>query len=377
MPPRILILSASVGAGHVRAAQAIESAARQVAPAAEVSHVDVLQLATPAFRRAYGGAYLSLVTRVPHAFGWLYDATDKSPGEVKLGDRLRAAIDRFNLRDLQALLKEKKPDVVACTHFLPAEIVSRLVRKKKLAARHAVVTTDFDVHRLWVQEPADVYFAADDEAATGLRSWGIHAARIRTTGIPIAPQFSTRKDGNACRAAHGLPQKMPVVLQLAGGFGTGSVARVHEALLAMPSPACIVAVAGRNAEAEAEMKRMPLPPQHRRVVLGFTTEIDELMAAADLVVSKPGGLTSSECLARGVPMLIIEPIPGQETRNADYLVERGAALKANSLPVLTTKAAALLADAPRRAGLAAAASRIARPRAAWDVAVELVSLAGA
>ena len=165
-----------------------------------------------------------------------------------------------------------------------------------------------------------------------------------------------------------------MVLQLAGGFGVGPITEIHRAILAVKNPLEIVVVTGRNAEARQNLEPIPCPRRHRRKILGFTTEIDELMAAADLVVSKPGGLTTSETLARGAAMVVVDPIPGQETRNSDYLLENGAAIKVNNLSTAAHKIDQLLEEPGRLDTIRANARRIARPRAAFDVVEKSLEL---
>jgi processive 1,2-diacylglycerol beta-glucosyltransferase len=159
----------------------------------------------------------------------------------------------------------------------------------------------------------------------------------------------------------------PVLLQLAGGFGCGPLAKIYEALLAIEKPLELVVVAGRNAEAKEQLDNVPVPARHRSRVLGFTDQIDELMAVADLVISKPGGLTTSETLARGAAMVVVNPIPGQESRNSDFLLENGAAIKVNNLATLAFKVNQLLNDGERLKRIKTNARRIARPQAAFDV----------
>ena len=158
------------------------------------------------------------------------------------------------------------------------------------------------------------------------------------------------------------------MLQLAGGFGVGPVEKLFCGLLELEKPLKIVVVAGRNEELKCRLQQLPTPERHRVHILGFTTEIDELMAVADLVVTKPGGLTTSETLARGAAMAVVNPIPGQESRNSDFLLENGAAVKINNLSTLTYKLNQLLADPARLAALKENARRLGRPQAAFDVA---------
>ena len=376
MPPRILILSASVGAGHLRAAQAVEMAARQVAPDALVKNVDVLSLTNATFRKLYGSAYLDLVNRAPHVLGYLYDMLDRPRGPKSKRDKLRLVVEKINLGPFIDMIAEGHWDVVINTHFLPAEIIASLLRDKKVSLPQITVTTDFETHRLWVNPPCDAYTTATREGAAYLRHWGVEAERINVTGIPIHPVFSNPKDRGTCLTNQGLAGDRPIVLQLAGGFGVGPIAKLFAGVLEIETPLEVVVVAGKNADARQQLETMPIPPRHRAKVLGFTDQIDELMQVADIVLSKPGGLTTSEVLARGAAMAIINPIPGQESRNSDYLLENGAAMKINNAATLAFKLGQLLADRKQLEALQANARRIAKPRAAFDVVELALGLVG-
>lgn len=376
--PRILVLSASVGAGHLRAAQAVELALRETYPDATVRNIDVLDLTNSAFRRIYGKSYLELVNRAPHLLGHLYDMLDQPSRSGKnRGDRIRLALEKLNLRKFLRLLRDEPWDLAINTHFLPAEIIASLRKKGEIDLPQVTVTTDFETHRLWVNQPCDHYFTATDEGALYLQHFGIPAGDITTTGIPIHPNFLRRPDRATCLAKHGLAGDRPIVLQLAGGFGVGPIENLYRAVLDVQQPVQVVAVAGKNEELKHKLAEIAVPDRHRAKVMGFTSEIDELMAVADIVVSKPGGLTTSEVLARGSAMAIVNPIPGQETRNADYLLESGAAIKANQPCTLTSKLTHLLKNPERLAAMKANAARIGKPNAAFDVAAKAMQFARA
>jgi processive 1,2-diacylglycerol beta-glucosyltransferase len=230
---------------------------------------------------------------------------------------------------------------------------------------------------LWVNEPTDRYTTATEEGAAYLTHWGVPREHTRVTGIPIHPVFAEPKDCGQCLRRHGLSGERPVVLQLAGGFGVGPIEQLYRAVLAVEVPLEVVVVAGKNAKAKQQAESVPVPKQHRAKVMGFTDQIDELMAAADVVVSKPGGLTTSEVLARGAAMVIVNPIPGQESRNSDFLLENGAAIKVNNAATLPLKLSRLLADRGRLEALKANARRLGKPRAAFDVAQIALELVGA
>jgi processive 1,2-diacylglycerol beta-glucosyltransferase len=368
MPPRVLILSASVGAGHLRAAQAVELAMREIAPDAVVKNIDVLSLTNSVFRKLYGQAYLELVNQAPHVLGYVYDMLDKPRRANSKRDRMRLLVERLNLAKLCDLLECESWDVIVNTHFLPAEIIALLKRRKKIDTPQIVVTTDFETHRLWVYRPVEHYTAATCEGAQYLRHLGV-TAPIDVTGIPIHPVFSKPAEREACAEAHGLLSVgFPIVLQLAGGFGVGPIAKIYQQILAIERPLQLVVVAGKNEKARKQLESIHVPPQHRATIIGFTQQMDELMAAADAVVSKPGGLTTSEALARSCAMVIVNPIPGQESRNSDFLLENGAAIKINNIGTLAHKLGKLLGDEARLAQLKKNASALAKPQAAYEVA---------
>ena len=368
MPRRVLILSASVGAGHLKAAEAVEAAARELDPEATVKHIDVLTLTNKLFRQVYGRAYLDLVNKLPHALGYFYDLMDQEPSPQQKSDRLRRAVQRLNLGKFSKLLQTDGWDVVVNTHFLPAEIIAALKREGKFAPPQLTVVTDFESHRLWANEPCEHYFTATAEASLALHRWGVPPSATTITGIPVHPVFSQPKDPAECCRRQGIVGDRPVVLQLAGGFGVGPIEQIYCTILSVETPLELVVVCGRNTELKEQLDRCPAPPRHRTKVLGFTDQMDELMCVADIVVSKPGGLTTSEILARGAALLILNPIPGQESRNSDYLLENGAAVKASGTATLAYKLNLLLQNPERLAQIKSNAARLGRPRAAYDVA---------
>ncbi len=368
MAKRVLVLSASVGAGHLRAAQAVDLALRELDPSAVVKSMDVLGLTNAAFRRVYGKAYLDLVNKAPHVLGYFYDLLDRPPSSRRKSDRLRLTVEKLNLRPLLRFLRDEPWDIIVNTHFLPAEMIASLRRRGELNTPQFTATTDFETHRLWVNQPCDRYFTATDEGAVYLQHWGVPATATTVSGIPIHPVFSRPTDRAACLERQRLTGDRPVLIQLAGGFGVGPIEAIYHAVLAIEVPLEIVVVAGRNEEARRELEQVEVPSRHRAKTLGFTDQMDELMAVADIVLSKPGGLTTSEALARGAAMAIVNPTPGQESRNSDFLLENGAAIKLSNIATLPHKLTQLLGEPERLAQLKANSRRLGKPQAAFEVA---------
>jgi processive 1,2-diacylglycerol beta-glucosyltransferase len=375
MPPRILILTAAVGAGHVRAAEAVELALRARDPSAHIERHDVMALTNAVFRRVYGKAYLDLVSRAPHLVGMMYDLSDSPQATRGVQHKLRHLVQQRNLSRVVAKIDEGW-DIVVHTHFLAPDLMASMARKRRKPAGPPMVTvvTDFEAHGFWVNPPCARYFVATTEAALALSAWGVPADTIQETGIPIHPVFSSPLSAQDARTAQKLASDTPVILLLSGGFGLGPVEKIYAALAAIERPIQLIAVCGKNDKLKAKLEAIKPPPRHRTTILGFTTEMDRWLAAADLVVTKPGGLTTSECLARGAAMVIMNPIPGQESRNSDWLLERGAAVKVNSLATLGWKVSRLLDDPARLAGLKQTARSLGRPNAAFDIADRVLAM---
>jgi processive 1,2-diacylglycerol beta-glucosyltransferase len=374
MLKKVLLLSASAGAGHVRAAEAIEKAFHQAGGAWEVRHVDTLEFTNKVFRHSYSKAYIELVNKMPEVPGWFYDKFD-TPWK---NERRRLALDKLNTRPFVKLLHEYQPDLIVCTHFLPAEIVSWLKAKKRIASRQAIIVTDFDVHAMWLCHHYEQYFVAVDESRAYLEALGIPRDKITVSGIPIDPVFAIAKDKQAMRLKHGLWPDRTTILLSAGGFGVGAMESLINALLFLEHSAQVIAICGRNEDLRKRLAKQAtrIKPDAKVLVkpVGYTREMDELMAASDLVLGKPGGLTTSEALAKGLVFCIVNPIPGQEERNSDHLLEAVAAIRCNNLPTLAYKLDRLLADPARFANMQANAYGMAHPNAARDIVEKLLTL---
>lgn len=371
---KVLVLSASAGAGHVRAADALVKAFNAEQAAQEIFHLDTLQYTTKAFRNLYSKAYIEMANNAPDVLGWIYDLMDKPWKNEK---RMRA-LERLNVGLFMRLLKRHQPDLVVNTHFLPADIIAWLRRKEKLKCPQAVVITDFDVHAMWLNRSVEYYFTACEEARVYLSTLGIAADTISTTGIPIDPIFGVEKSRKEMQQKYKLKADVPTILISAGGFGVGNMEHILSSLCTMKHKTQVLAMCGRNDELKEKVESFSKQnTSHTEIhAVGFTTLMDEYMSASDIMIGKPGGLTVSESLAKGLAMVIINPIPGQEERNSDYLLEQGVALKCNNLPTLAYKLDSLLDDPQRLATMQAKARAIATPDAAASIVRQLVEKHG-
>lgn len=363
---KIALFSVSAGAGHVRAAQALQAAAEKWFPEVETVHVDVMDLVPKLFRTVYADTYLRIVERHPAVWGYLYDRADQEKADSTL-NRLRIAVERLNTQKLKKVVRELNPDHIICTHFLPAQLLSRKAAQGVFQMPMWVQVTDFDLHALWVHEHMRGYFAANDEVAWRMKDRGVPHDTIHVTGIPIMPVFGETLSRIECARELGLDPERKTLLMMSGGAGIGGIETLAGRLMELEGDFQLVALAGRNERLLENLQRLADRYPERLYPLGFTRTIERVMAASDLAITKPGGLTTSECLAVGLPMIVISPIPGQEERNADFLLENGAALKACGASALAYRVEKLLRDPARLQALRESSLRLGRPDAARTV----------
>ena len=371
---KVLVLSISAGTGHTRAAQAIEQVLNQMQAAREVRHIDALEYTNKVFHDLYSKAYIDMVNRAPHMLGWLYDQLDK-PWR---NERLRLAFNKLNTRPFVKMLQQYNPDITICTHFLPAEIISWLKAKMRLSCAQAIIVTDFDVHAMWLCHYCEHYFVALEETRVHLEQLGIPGAKISVSGIPIDPVFAMPKEKSAMRAKHGLDPEKTIILVSAGGFGVGPIQNLVSSLTELRHSTQLLVICGHNRKLKNRVDAVATAlPSHSALVaktFSYTREMDELMAASDVLLGKPGGLTTAEGLSKGLVFVIVNPIPGQEERNADHLLEEGVAIRCNNLPTLAYKIDRLLDDRPRFEAMRSKALAMARPSAAREIVSKLLSL---
>lgn len=363
---RIAIFSVSAGAGHVRAAQAIEATARAQFPEVEVVHVDLMTLVSAPFRKTYTDGYLKVVGSSPSLWGYLYARTDRRDVDSAL-NRMRQAVERLNTRRFTNTLRKLDPDVVICTHFLPAQLLSREIAKGAFAKPVWVQVTDFDLHASWIRERMTGYLAADDEVAWRMVDRGIPASTVHVTGIPVMPAFGQVLSRAECAAELGLDPGRLTVMLMAGSAGVTGIDDLVDRLLPLDDRLQLIALAGHNEQLLAALRRRAEHSSGRLVACGFTTTIERLMAASDVAVTKSGGLTTSECLAVGLPMIVVSPIPGQEEKNALFLLEHGAALQAGDASALAFRISRLIDDPTVLESLRRNAKALGKPDAGRHV----------
>ena len=362
---KTLILYASVGGGHRSAALALAEAFRELDPSGAVETRDVLEFTPAFFRRLYAETYAWLVNNTPEVWGYLYEHGGRRTVERKTA-RLVRAFDRINYRRFLSFIERFGPDAVVATHFLPSEIIFPLAEKGEFSLPYYLVLTDHDAHALWVRRGPRCFFVGSEEVRVLLEAAGIEPERIRVTGIPVSRRFRHGLQRQAACRALGIPEEGKVALLVGGASGIEEILPFAQALAPLDDT-WTLAVAGRNEELARRFDELAVGAPCFRPYR-FVQNIEVLMSAALVVVTKSGGLTTSECLALGRPMIIARPTPGQEDRNADYLLEGGAAWKARTPESLRWKVQRLWREPNCLERLSRSAHALGRPRAAEVIA---------
>jgi len=365
MKHKVLILSTSAGTGHVRCGSALEKAFSLKPDVAAVRHCDALDFTNKLFRDFYSKLYAQLVEKAPDFLGWWYKQTDE-PWKT---DKMRLMLDRLNTRPLVNFIKQFEPDICLCTHFMPAGIISHLIGNGTLHTNLSIVITDYDLHAMWLARNFHRYFVARDEVHAHLEALGIPLDRISTTGIPIDPVFSKPHDKIIIRTLKNLPPGKRIILLNLSGLKDEDIASMIAALCRINFPLHTIVLCGKSVEMKLGVEKQIA--QHQKqdafTLLGYTNEINLWMAASDLYIGKPGGLTTSEALASGLPIVIISPIPGQEERNSDFLLENGAAIKCPDTLTIHFRLAKLLKTEGKLEAMSRQAMLLGCPYAAQEV----------
>ena len=323
---KILILYATAGIGHKKAALAVKDAFERRS-AKDVLLADALDYTSAFFKASYGAIYLFLIRYLPTIWGFFYYVLD-NPFVYAFVAPLRRLTNFLNSRKLVKFLLETNPETVIVTHFMPSEVITSLKRKGLLPSTRLIsVITDYRLHLFWFSRYVDYYIAASDYTKADFIRRGISPERIKVFGIPCAASFSAGRDRKALKKKIGLDPEKNAIFLLGGGFGVGPIEKIVLYLDRSEKDFQCITVCGYNEKLKKAIENIAKTSRHKMAVYGFTDNVDELMAISDLLVSKSGGITVTESLNADLPMIVIHPIPGQEKRNYGFLEANDAAVK--------------------------------------------------
>ena len=353
----------------MKAAEALAKTFAQDPRVETVEHKDALIYTNKLFRDFYSKLYVQLIRSAPQVLGWVYKQSDE-PWKT---DQLRLRLDRLSAMPLVKFIRKFRPDITVCTHFMPVGIISHLISRGLLDAHLSIVVTDLDMHAMWLSRVFHRYFVAIEETKIHLDVLGLPAERVTVSGIPVDPSFTLPVDRAEVRYQNHLDPEKTTLLVSAGALGVTPAEFVVARLLQLRHDVQGVVICGRNDELRHRLKEMLGAQTARFKVIGYTDRMHEYMKISDLFIGKPGGMTTAEALACSLPMIIVDPIPGQEERNSDHLLEKGCALKSNELTTLAWKIDQLLDEPGRLETMKRNAGELGRPEAARTIVETLIN----
>ncbi len=366
---RFLLLHVTTSSGHHHASRAIAHALRRLDPDCQIVNADAFDYVGRFARAGIMRSYLSLIRHYPDVWGYLYD----NPAVHQRVQHLRALLHQYHTRKLQRLLETVQPHAIACTQAFPCGMLADFKKHRNLSTPLVGVLTDYAPHLYWVHDAVDAYVVPAAEVKTRFLEHGIPASRIHVYGIPIDPAFLDPLDRPQLYRKWQLDERLPVLLVMGGGSGFGPLQEVITHLDESQHPFQIVVLSGTNRSLQAWLRQHTF--RHPVIAQGYVDDVHELMELATAIISKPGGLTTAEALAKHVPLLIATPIPGQEMCNTRFLLKHQAAVDITEMNRLGSLVDELLQNPTQLAQLRRCAQTLAQPRAAFDIAALLMRLA--
>jgi processive 1,2-diacylglycerol beta-glucosyltransferase len=367
MKKNVLILYISKFSGHYRAAQALEAGFNKMPAEIRVTKINALSYTNPILGSVINRAYLEIIKKRPEIWGRIYD----DPEVLKKTKKTRDTLHRFNMAKMRKLIKEYSPEIIYCTQAFPCGMVSDYKKAFSCDIPLVGVLTDHAPHSYWLHDEVDYYVVPSSETASRLQAKGVSEEKIRVYGIPVDPVFSVRQDREKILDSLGLDPKRPTVLIMGGSQGLGLI---EDAVLSLSSDTVhkyqLIVVAGSNKKLFHRLERYARKSPNSPIrVFSYVGNVDAFMDASDIVVTKAGGMTTSEAMVKGLPLVIVDPIPGHERMNADHLVGKGVAIEVKDLAALHKELNELFDDGEKFRKMKDLAFGTARPESAMDAAL--------
>jgi len=363
----------NITTGHKKASQALAKTCKFLYPEVEILEIDPVGDFYPNMKSILEKVYFKIVQSNPYLWEYVYD----NEMIVKFTAKFRQILNSLNSTRLNKFISSFNPQVVVCTHAFACGIFSGLKERKTNGFYLVGVITDFDVHNYWIYKNVSCYIVANEYSAKKLEKKGIDKAKIKILGIPIDPKFTEDKDVSSLKEKYGLKADIPTILVMGGGWGFGPIEKVVYYLQEIKNiDFQIMVVAGTNKELELKLRELTSKLPKLTKVFGYVDVIDELMKVANIFIGKPGGMTSAESLACGLPMVIVNPIPGQEARNTHYLTSQGVAIKANNEFEITNIVSELLSQPQKLNEMRNKILDISKPKSAFNIVKTIENVMG-
>ncbi|MCX5709044.1 MAG: glycosyltransferase [Candidatus Omnitrophica bacterium] len=366
----ILLLYITEVSGHHSASLAIEKSLKAISADLKILNLNAFHYTSPISEKVVNRIYTTVIKRTPKIWDFVYD----NPKVKKSIDKFKNAINKFNSPKLKRLFDQFRPDIVVCTQAYPCGMVAQFKKTYQSKVPLVGVLTDFIPHSYWLYDNVDYYICPSQEISRRLAEKGIPEHKIKPLGIPFDPGFLTPVNKPAVLEKLGFSAEKKTVLIMGGGQGLGPIKTIVQSLDRVKSDFQEIIITGTNKKLYKSLKKDLKKFKKKICLLGYVHNVNELMSVSDLIITKPGGITTSEALSKGLPMLIIKPIPGQEANNTVYLTEQKAALKIVKPKEINLIVENLFTNPEKLKRISEACSRIAKPSAGTDIARFILSL---
>lgn len=370
MPKRILLMYISETSGHHSATIAIENALKAREPNTETLNINTFNYTNPISEKIVNRLYMGIIKRTPKVWDYLYD----NPNVAKRIEKIKETIHKFNSPKLKNLFNKFNPDAVVCTQAFPCGMVADFKKTYNCDIPLVAVLTDYIPHSYWIYDRVDCYVTPAEEVAEHLIKKGVASNKIKTLGIPIEPKFNQGVAKDKVLQKFNLEANLLTILTMGGGQGLGPIKTIVKSLEKVKFPIQEIIVTGINTKLYNSLKKKVRKYKKRIIIFKYIDDINELMSISDIIITKPGGITTAEALAKELPMIIVKPIPGQEASNTAYLTKKGAAIKVDEPKNINFVIEDLLSNPLKLNALRGAARRISKPNASLDIAKLLLDL---
>ncbi len=361
---RVLLMYITKVSGHRQATVAIQKALKDLDPTLVAPAVNGFGYTYPVLERVVNSAYMSVIKTTPKVWDYMYD----NPKIVKKSQSIKKFLHKTSRDKIAKLFNKHKPDTVVCTQAFPCGMVADFKTEHKLDITLIGVLTDFSPHSYWINEGVDYYIVPSLEAKERFIKKGVPSDNIKVYGIPIRSKFSVQLDSKPILEKIGFDPDLPVILIMGGGQGLGPIKSIVKSLLKVEMNFQMIVLTGVNKKIINKLNKSIKKSTKKVLILEYTQNVDELMEVASLIISKPGGITTAESLAKGLPMVIVDPIPGQEMRNTDFLIKQGVGIRIDDTSDVGEEIELLLKSPERLMKMSEAAYACAKPHAALDIA---------
>ncbi|MFH1797811.1 MAG: glycosyltransferase [Candidatus Omnitrophota bacterium] len=321
---KALIFYISRYSGHFHAANAIEKGLLEFSKDIEIKKINALGYTNPILEKVLNRAYMEVIKNKPEIWERIYDNHEV----MQKAEKIREALHKFNMPKMKKLIEAYSPDAIFCTQAFPCGMAADYKKKFKKNILLVGILTDYAPHSYWIFDEVDFYITPSDDITEELAKKGVPSHKIKAYGIPVDPKFQNEKDPQSIRKGLALEEKNETILIMGGTQGLGAIEDVVESLLSdREHNYQLLVVAGANKKLYKRMSKIKLKSNNNLRVFSYVDNIDELMQISAVIISKAGGMTIAETITKRLPMVIVDPLPGHERRNTDYLVKKGAAVE--------------------------------------------------